>query len=87
MFDKFAELARGVSGEEYIVFVPTASGSSYETPEEMLLRSRPLRVLQAGQSGISFIRTTRRCDSLCAQHDDVHIFLLSQQLLGEQHAV
>ena len=35
VFDRFAELARAVSGEAYIVFVPTASGSSYETPEEI----------------------------------------------------
>ena len=44
VFDRFAELAT-VGGEDYIVFVPTASGSSYDTPEEIAAAIASLETL------------------------------------------
>jgi cyanophycinase len=35
IYDEFAQLAAAAGEEPYIVFVPTASGSSYETPEQI----------------------------------------------------
>lgn len=44
VFDRFAELA-AVGGEDYIVFVPTASGSSYETPAQIAAAIASLEAL------------------------------------------